>query len=67
MEIIDVFFDLTKNECWLSRGHCLRKVFQILRDYNVARGLAVPSNHAPLHYSGQESKNNFQFMILTNL
>ena len=29
--------------------------------------LSVCSNHAPLNYSGWESKNNLQFMILTHL
>ena len=35
--------------------------------HNVLDLFNVCSNHAPFNYSGQESKNNLQFMILTYL
>ena len=40
-ELIDMFSDLTKTLSWLFGGHCLRRVFQTLRDYDLAKDPAI--------------------------
>ena len=40
-ELIDMFSDLTKTLSWLFGGRCLRRVFQTLRDYDLAQDPAI--------------------------